>query len=100
MCITSSEIRSYEEERILSLLCESCYKKVELKCGNEYDLFDFEISEYSFCNECSKAIDEFYTRYCCNCYKTFETKEEADIIEGECKECREIFENEEVKTGI
>jgi hypothetical protein len=55
-------------------LCETCQEKV-----------DNGAQDSDLCSSCQEMLK----RYCWCCFTLYDTPEEADIIEGVCKKCRD-----------
>ena len=55
MCEHPSDVISDREVGIMTILCEECIRKVESLPGR---LFDHDMEEYGFCQECIKAIEK------------------------------------------
>lgn len=69
-------------------LCDGCYDKEQE--WQEKNNTAEGMPEEMLCESCKELLK----RHCWNCDKTYATKEEADIVDGVCKECRKDFGTE------
>lgn len=68
MCLSADEVNP---------LCDECLGKLKEK-GDSF-------KDEDMCPTCK----EMMTRYCSCCMTTFDTAEEAKIVDGACAKCRE-----------
>ncbi len=60
MCITSADIIGEEESMVWDILYDECTAKAEglLNERETLRLFDIPMEDYSFCQECTRKINE------------------------------------------